>query len=97
MSTRVSTKDYQEVFYSEKHQSFYFKRSPNQIVHKSAKPFMVGSRQRFKEFKIFLNSILKTKTPYLSKNFLDDKLDEFLGDCVRAEDLLVEAKLILGI
>lgn len=97
MQSRVITNSFQEVFFSEKHQRFYFKRSDRETVHASAKPFMVGKQQRFKDFTLFLNSVLKNKIPFLSQNFLDNKLDEFLGDCVKAEDLLVEAKIILGI
>ncbi|WP_271407163.1 hypothetical protein [Tenacibaculum soleae] len=97
MKLRVSTNPFQEVFYSEKHQRFYFKRSANQIVHASAKPFMVGKQQRFKDFLLFLDGFLKNKKPFISKQFLDNKLDEFLGDCIKAEEMLVEAKVILGI
>lgn len=97
MSVSTSENNYQEVFYSEKHQVFYKKTTKGYKVPPSAKPFCVGSKQRFEDFLDYLKIVTTNNTIFRTYKELELHYDNFLGNVKNIENILVEAEIILGI
>ncbi|XRE42372.1 hypothetical protein ACIVBQ_000576 [Tenacibaculum discolor] len=96
MSEQVKTSEFQEVFYSETHQAFYLRTSAK-MPPKGYEPFMVGSIKKFSNFYNQLNVNFTSNKITISKAYLDEQLDNFLTNNRKANEILVEAKHILGI
>ncbi|MEQ3501119.1 hypothetical protein ABMY20_15295 [Tenacibaculum sp. SSH1-16] len=97
MSVLTSESNYQEVFYSEKHQVFYKKTTKDYKVPPSAIPFCVGRKQRFDDFLDYLKIVTTNNKIFRTYKELELHYDKFLGNVKNIENILVEAEIILGI